>query len=80
LVSYFTPALLTNGQVLAFHLNVEFDVFTLAGIFPGVFTMFHFFSLKPMLLLFAFKAVAETNVCFWGGVSESKLYTSSLDW
>jgi len=30
------------GEVFAFDLNVEFDVFILACVFPRVFAMFHF--------------------------------------
>lgn len=41
--------------------------------------MFHSFFLKTLLFsVFAFKAVAETTVWFWGGVSESKLYYAKL--
>jgi hypothetical protein len=64
--------LLANWQVFAFNLDVEFNVFTVAGVFPWVFTMFHIFSSHTPFGVFAFKAVAETYFWFRGGVSESK--------
>jgi hypothetical protein len=70
LVSYFVPALLADGYFFAFYLNVEFDVFVFAGVFPRVFTMLHFSYLSISVLAFcAFKAVAETTVWSSGGVS-----------
>ena len=36
------------------------------------------FSSRRLFGVFAFKAVAQTNIELWGGVSESKLYTPSL--
>ena len=36
------------------------------------------FASGSLLVFFAFKAVAETDFLFWGGVSESKLYTPSF--
>ncbi len=46
LLGDFAPALLADGQVFAFYLDVEFDVFACAGILPGVFAMFHIFVSK----------------------------------
>jgi len=54
LVSDFIPALLADGQFFAFHFDVEFDVFAFAVFFPGVFTMFHFFSPEKSLIGFCF--------------------------
>jgi hypothetical protein len=47
LVSYFAPTLLTYRQVFAFYLDVEFNVLAFAGFFPGIFTLFQSFALKP---------------------------------
>jgi hypothetical protein len=60
LLSDFAPALLTYGQVFAFDLNIELNVFALASVFPWVFTMFHLFLPQPSIGYFVFKAVAET--------------------
>jgi hypothetical protein len=49
LVCDFAPALLAYGQGFAFYLDVEFYVFAFAGVFPGVFTMFHSFFLSKAL-------------------------------
>ena len=68
----FAPALLANWQIFAFNLDIEFNVFTVAGVFPWVFTMFHIFSSHTHFDVFAFKAVAETYSWFKGGVSESE--------
>jgi hypothetical protein len=54
LIRDFAPALLAYGQVFAFHLDVEFDVFAFARIFPRVFTMFHFFCLSLAFAEFSF--------------------------
>jgi len=65
--------LLADGEVFAFYLDVEFDVFVFAGVFPWVFTVFHVFCPHGLsLVLFAFKAPAETTTPWRGGVSESK--------
>jgi hypothetical protein len=37
----FAPALLANRKVFAFYLDIEFDVFAIANIFPRVLTMLH---------------------------------------
>jgi hypothetical protein len=42
LIGDFTPALLANGEVFTFYLNIELDVFAVADIFPWVLTVFHF--------------------------------------
>jgi hypothetical protein len=44
LISYFCPALLANRQYFAFYLDIQFDIFAVTSILPGVFTMLHLFS------------------------------------
>jgi hypothetical protein len=54
-------------------LDVELYIFTVAGIFPRIFAMFHYSSSAHLFGVFAFKAIEETYVWFWGEVSESEL-------
>jgi len=54
-------------------LDVELYIFTVAGIFPGIFAMFHYSSSTHLFGIFAFKAIEETYGWLWGGVSESEL-------
>jgi hypothetical protein len=52
LVCYLVPALLAYWQFFAFYLNVQFDVFVFAVVFPRVFTMFHVFSSEGRFSVF----------------------------
>lgn len=54
LVSYFVPALLADRKFFAFYLDIEFDVFALTVVFPGVFTMLHVFCLRAFFWFFSF--------------------------
>jgi len=57
-------------------LDVEFDVFAVAGVFPGVSAMlssfFHLGYLECGLVFFAFKRPAQWTLQGGGGVAESK--------
>jgi len=43
-------------------LDVEFYIFAVAGIFPGILAMFHLFFLNTPFDVFAFKAIEGTYV------------------
>jgi hypothetical protein len=61
LISDFAPTLLANGQVFAFYLNIEFNVFAIADIFPWVFTVFHVYHRSSGVAFFAFKRRAQAT-------------------
>jgi hypothetical protein len=65
LVGDFAPALLANGKCFAFNLDVEFDVFAFAGVFPGVFTVFQLCCLR--LAVSRFLLLRRLNKRLLGG-------------
>ncbi len=51
MIGYFVPALAADGDDFSFDLDVEFDVFVFAGVFPRVSAMFMFNFMFHVLFL-----------------------------
>jgi hypothetical protein len=72
LIGDLTPALLTNGQVFTFNLNVEFYILTDTNVIPRIFTLFHVYHNTTPLADFAFKTHQETTPAKRGEVIKSE--------